>query len=361
MKNNLQKRLTLYCLVFFVLIAGSSETTRGQSGRQTDAQGGQAGTATRTPPPPGSDDDDEVIRTRTEEVLLPISVRDERGRPVAGLSADNFFVYEKGVRQDIASFNRRRVPANIVLLLDASGSVFSQMRLIRAAAVNFSRGLMPEDRISVMQFADKVELLQDWTPATETKKIELALNFRYHPGEQTNFYEGLYTAAENQLRKVEGRRIIILLTDGIDTAARPKKSFAQALQAVESAEASVYVVSLTASLRAMVERQTGGRLRRLLAGGYDPQYIAQVLRQIDEAEESLGKLAIGTGGRMFLPLEETELSPAYDAIAEELRTQYIITYTPKPRAAEGEWRQIRVLVTPGGYDVAARTGYMRRP
>nr|MBA2501710.1 hypothetical protein [Pyrinomonadaceae bacterium] len=110
----------------------------------------------------------------------------------------------------------------------------------------------------------------------------------------------------------------------------------------------------------MVERQTGGRLRRLLAGGYDPQYIAQILRQINEAEADLEKLATQTGGRMFLPIEDQDLAPAYDAIAEELRTQYILTYTPKPRAAEGEWRQIRVLVAPGGYNVAARTGYTKR-
>lgn len=350
--THVRKSLLWLCVISLLPILFISGEVCGQSGRRQEAQGTRGTVAAQ--------DDDDVIRTRTEEVLLPISVRDERGRPVAGLSVDSFFVYEKGVRQDIASFNRRRVPANIILLLDASGSVFSQMRLIRHAAINFSRGLLPEDRVSVMQFADKVELLQDWTPATETRKIELALNSRYRPGSRTDFYEGLRTAAEVQFKGVEGRRIIILLTDGIDTAARPKTSFAEALRAVERAEASVYTVSLTASMRAMVERQTGGRLRRLLAGGYDPQYIAQILRQINEAEADLEKLATQTGGRMFLPIEDQDLAPAYDAIAEELRTQYILTYTPKPRAAEGEWRQIRVLVAPGGYNVAARTGYTKR-
>lgn len=305
-------------------------------------------------------DDDDVVRIRTDEVMLPISVRDSTGRSVAGLSPENFLIYDNKVRQEIASFNRRRVPANIVLLMDASGSVFAQMRFIREAAKNFVQGLLKEDRVSVMQFADRVEILQDWISAAEVSQLEKALDWRYHPGMSTTFYEGLYRAAENQLKRVEGRRIIILLTDGIDTA-KSRYSFTDALSAVRRVEASVYVVSLTASLRAAIEEQTGGRLGRLLAGGYDPRLIKRYLGMIDEAEKQLEQLATQTGGRIFLPVEKEDLSPAYRAIAEELRTQYIITYKPKSRAAAGEWREVRVLVLPGGYDVAVRQGYMGRP
>ena len=292
---------------------------------------------------------------------MPVSVRDWTGAPVGGLGQERFLVYDNGVRQEIKSFNRRRVPANIVLLLDASGSVFSQMRFIREAAKGFVHGLLKEDKVCVMQFADRVELLQDWTSATDLEKLEKSLDWRYHPGESTTFYDGLYLAAQEQLSRVEGRRIIILLTDGIDTAERRHASFTEALSAVRRAEASVYVVSLTASLRALIERQTGGGwLKRLLAGGYDPRLVARYKARIDEAERQLTGLATQTGGRIFLPLEKEDLSPAYSAIAEELRTQYIITYKPAPRAAAGEWRRIRVLVTPGGYEVATREGYTGR-
>lgn len=349
------KRGLALCLVLSTL--GWNTGANGQSGRQR---------AIQSPTTTGSVEqegvgDDEVIRVSSEEVVVPVSVRDLKGSPVGGLGEEQFLVYDNGVRQEIRSFNRRRVPANIVLLLDASGSIFSQMRFIREAAKGFVRGLLKEDRVCVMQFADKVELLQDWTSATEAEKLGKALDWRYHPGERTTFYDGLYLAAQEQLSRVEGRRIIILLTDGIDTAERKHADFAEAMSAVRRAEASVYVVSLTASLRALIEKKTGGAWwKRLLAGSYDPRLVARYMSTINDAEKQLAGLATQTGGRIFLPVEEGDLSPAYDAIAEELRTQYIITYKPTPRAAAGEWRRINVLVAPGGYEVAAREGYTGR-
>lgn len=320
-------------------------TSYGQSGRRGTSD---------------AEEDEATVRVRTEEVVLPVSVRDAAGRPVPGLNAEDFFIYDNGVRQDVLSFNRRRVPAKIVLLLDASGSVFSQIRFIRAAAKNFVSGLREEDRVCVMQFADRVELLQDWVVASEKEKLNRALDWGYHPGRRTTFYDGLYLAAEDQLRRVDGRRIIILLTDGIDTAEHKRVSFNDALDVVRRAEASVYVVSLTASMRVALEAQTSGRLSRLLAGGYARHLAARHLDTIDKAEKMLDRIVETTGGRIFLPIEKEDLLPAYAAIAEELRTQYIITYKPKVRAEAGEWHSLRVLVAPGGYQVATRTGYTSR-
>jgi Ca-activated chloride channel family protein len=326
----------------------------GQSGRRLETED-QKGDAQQQA---GAGQDD-VLRVRTEEVLVPVSVRDLEGKPVSGLTPERFMIYDNGVRQEITSFNRRRVPANIVLLLDASGSVFHQMRLIREAAKGFIEGLLREDRVSVMQFADRVDLLQDWTGAYDAGELTKALEWRYHPGESTAFYDGLYLAAEEQLKKTEGRRIIILLTDGIDTTERKRASFNDALNAVRRAEASVYIVSLTASLREAIEKRTGKGFKRLLSG-YDPREVRKVMQLIDESEARLESLATQTGGRMFLPRSDEELLPAYKAIAEELRTQYILTYKPKPRVAAGEWRRVRVLVLPGGFEVAAREGYRGR-
>lgn len=320
-------------------------TAYGQSGRRVDGD--------------GSLEASDVLRVRTDEVMVPVSVRDLEGKPVGGMTPERFMVYDNGVRQEITSFNRERVPANIVLLLDASGSVFHQMRFIREAARQFIEGLLKEDRVCVMQFADKVELLQDWTGAESAGPLTKALEWRYHPGQTTAFYDGLYLAAEEQLKKTEGRRIIILLTDGIDTSLKSGASMQEAVNAVRRAEASVYVVSLTASLREAIERRTSGTFKRLLSG-YDPAEVKRVLALIDQSEEHLEKLCVQTGGRIFLPLKDEELLPAYRAIAEELRTQYIITYRPMPKVSAGEWRRVRVLVLPGGFEVAAREGYKGR-
>jgi VWFA-related protein len=331
---------------------------QGQSGRRYEEEGERAAPGReRSESGADSDETGDVLRVRTQEVLLPVSVRDASGAPVNGLVRDSFFIYDNGVRQEINSFNRERIPANIVLLLDASGSVFSKMRFIRQAAKGFIEGLRGEDKVCVMQFADKAELLQDWTSAAEPAPLLKAIDWRYHAGESTVFYDALYLAAEEQLKKVEGRRLIILLTDGIDTGERLRASFADAQAAVRRSEAAVYVVSLTASLRALVREKSGGKFLGILASGYDPRQVARYMSLIDKAEEQLTSLAEQTGGRIFLPVREEELSPAYSAIAEELRTQYIITYQPRPKAQAGTWRPVRVLVSPGTYEVASRKGY----
>lgn len=349
------------CVWAMIALSAWINPAVGQSGRQSGVS--QPSSASRTDDPAGQDE--EVITVRREEVLLPVTVRDGQGRPAQNLTAENFLIFDNRVRQEVASFNRERVPANIILLLDASGSVFSQMRFIREAAKEFVRGLLPQDRVAVMQFADRVEVLQDWIQATEAGQLERAIDWRYHPGQRTLFYDGLAQAAREQFRGVEGRRIVILLTDGIDSGREGRGAgqtdFAQALEATRRAETSVYVVSLTASLRAAINAQMGGGvLRNLLAGGYDRRLLAQYLSLLNEAEAGLERLTTETGGRMFLPIENTDLAPAYRAIAEELRTQYIITYSPRPQSAAGEWRQVRVLVTPGVYEVTTRPGYIKR-
>lgn len=317
----------------------------------------QSGRSPITPQDDGSDD--QPIRVLTEEILVPVSIRDPSGTLVSGLTPDRFIIYDNGERQEISSLNRKRVPANIVLLLDASGSVFSRMHFIRLAAKRFLQSLLPEDRVCVMQFADQVELLQDWTPGNDSKPLIKALEWRYHPGQSTVFYDGLYLAAKNQLSNVEGRRIIILLTDGIDTAERKRASFSDAVNAIRRAEATVYVVSLTESLRADLARNEHGWIGRVF-GGYDPKSLARAKTLINEAENRLESVATDSGGRMFLPVKEEDLLPAYEAIAEELRLQYIITFKPKKRATAGEYRRLKVLVTPGGFEVAAREGYVGR-
>lgn len=329
----------------------------GQSGRKNPA--GQTVTGAEEKGTSAEADVD-VLRVRTDEVLLPVSVRDWSGMSINGLNRDDFIVYDEGMRQEIRSFNRQRVAANIVLLLDASGSVFQQMRFIREAAKGFIEALLPEDKVCVMQFADKVELLQDWTPAAQAAALEKALDWRYHPGESTTFYDGLYLAAEDQLSRVEGRRIVILLTDGIDTAERRRAGFNDALNAVRRAEASIYVVSLTGMLREMITRRAGLQGRQNLMRGYDPQVVRRYLKLIDDSEKQLTSIATQTGGRIILPLKDEDLAGAYRAIADELRAQYIITYKPNPPVAAGQWRRVRVLVLPGGYEVAAREGYTGR-
>lgn len=332
------------CLLAF------SFATQAQSGRPTPTPTDSS----------GSIDDGDTIKVRTDEVMIPVTVRNSEGKRVEGLTPADFMIFDNGKRQEIAGFNRERTPVQVILLLDASGSVFEHMKFIRESAVKFVAALRPEDSVSVMQFADDVQLLQDWTPAGNSSAISKALNMRYRPGLSTSFYDGVYLAAKEQMAKVSGRKIIILLTDGIDMPKVKHANREDAIKALRYSEAALYVISLTAILRNNYDSATGNTKTRQIIRGYDPRQVKQDQQTINDAEDSLSAMAAISGGYMFLPIKEEDLKESLQAISEELRSQYIITYRPTAAPRSGEWRDIRVLVGSGGLEVQARDGYRGR-
>ena len=186
----------------------------------------QSGRKPSTTQQPGQD---ETVRLRAEEVLLNVTVMDAYGHQATELVKDEFIVAEDGQRQDIASFLVSSVPVNVVLMLDASGSVVSEINSLRDAAMHFVNQLGPEDRISVIEFHSHVELIQDWTAKAED--VRHALSWRFKPGMvqtkngsftygSTALYDAVYSACDEQLAKIEGRKAIILLTDGDDTSSK---------------------------------------------------------------------------------------------------------------------------------------------
>lgn len=343
-------RLGIGCplaLVILGLLIGSSAALA-QSGRQP------------LPDTQVNPDDSDIIRIRSEEVLLPVTVRDREGNRVDGLNPKEFMIFDNGKRQEIVGFNRERTPVNVLFLLDASGSVFPHMRFIREAATKFARELRPVDNVCVMQFADEVELLQDWTPAGDSTAINRALNWRYKPGESTSFYDGVYLAAKDRMAGISGRKLIILLTDGIDSPIKRHSSREDAVNALRNSEAALYVISLTAVLRHRVDARVGTTKKAQVLRGADPREVDRFQQLLNDSEDALNQMAEVTGGRMFLPLEDDNLKDSLAAISEELRSQYIITYRPTPAPKPAEWRQVKVLVGSGGYEVQARDGYHGR-
>jgi Ca-activated chloride channel family protein len=299
---------------------------------------------------------DETIRLRAEEVLLNVTVIDPYGHQATDLSRNEFIITEDGQRQNIASFLVSSVPVNVVLLLDASGSVINEISSLRDAAMHFVEQLGPEDKVCVIEFHSKVELIQDWT--SNRDDLRHAISWRFRPGAipksggNTSLYDAILLTADEQLAKVEGRKAIIILTDGDDTSS--KVTYDQALAAVIRSGAVVYVVSKARAFIESIRRDYGGALGHIFGTG---RQAALIIAELERAEQIMTDLVTRTGGQIFSPLKDDEMKEVYGQVARELKNQYIITYVPKNEERDGRLRHIRVFLTRPGYSARTRDSY----
>ncbi|MGH9803433.1 MAG: VWA domain-containing protein [Blastocatellia bacterium] len=310
----------------------------------------------KPPKPPAKETPGDTIAIETTEVLLPVTVRDSTGQFVTNLKAEDFAILEDGIAQPITSFTLKRLPVHVVLLIDTSSSVTRELEDFKAAALNFIAQLDPEDKICLIRFDDKVELVQDWTSNRNT--LKRAMN-RLGTGMFTKFNDALYLAAKEQLGKVTGRKAVIVLTDGIDSA-RGSITPDRAFRTLVEEETSVYVVSKTRiqgrsdreSLEFYQKNSSSSAANQLRIDG-----LKMTLAQLEESESYLVRIAEETGGRIFLPESFDDLGNAYQQVAEELRSQYVIFYTPTNPVRDGSYRSVRVKVKTPGYRATTRFGY----
>ena len=299
----------------------------------------------------------DVISVNTSEVMLPVTVRDSSGRLVSNLTRTDFRVFEEGREQPLRDLALRQVPVDIVLMVDASSSVAGNLDDFRRAVEGFAGRLGPEDRISLIKFDDRVELLQDWTQSKF--QLHRALN-RIQAGMFTRFNDALLLAARDQFVSSRSRRAAIVLTDGIDSR-RGTTTFEAALQELLQAQVTVYVVSNTEIERAAKKAELDD-----LARGTDAEQrfnqiriddLREGLRVIDLSEERLSQLTTATGGRLYKPTSFDALEATYAEVADELRHQYSLYYTPLNRERDGSFRRVRVETATPAYHATTRIGY----
>lgn len=307
-------------------------------------------------------DQEQVLRLRAEEVLLNVTVTDPYNHQATDLRRDEFIVAEDGKRQDIASFAITSVPVNVVLMLDASGSVINEINSLRDAAMHFVDQLGPEDKVSVIEFHSDVELIQDWTAKAD--EVRHALSWRFKPGMvmnkqgryeygMTSLYDAIYATADTQLSKVEGRKAVIILTDGDDTSS--KITYEQALGALIKSGAVVYVISKARAFIADLAKYQG-RATRVFGGGVSQQAAVAVAR-FENAERMMTELCLRTGGQIYSPMKDDDLKSVYGQVARELKNQYIITYVSRNEVRDGRLRHISVFLTRPGYKSRTRDSY----
>lgn len=303
--------------------------------------------------------DEEPIKLGTTLVQVPVTVSSPGGRYVTDLSQNDFSIFEDGVKQRIEFFGSVEEPFSVALLLDSSGSTAAQVDQIKSAALAFVDSMSARDRAIVISFNDSVEIQCDLTGDRDTLRRAVV---SVAPGEFTQVYEAVYTAVWEKLQVVEGRKAVILFTDGIDTASS-EIGAEDTLDAVIESEDTV-IFPIRYGTRPDVEARMEARIRSSLGPkGNDVvlDELARARRDIDrtyrKADEYLNQLAEMSGGIVERADTLQDLKGAFTRIADELRRQYLLGYYPTNREKDARDRKIRVEVSRLGVKVRARPAY----
>ena len=300
----------------------------------------------------------DVVSVDTTEVMFPVTVRDSNGRFVNALTRNDFRVYEDNSLQPLSDLALRQVPVDVVLMVDASSSVAKNLDDFRRAAQGFVAKLQEDDRISLIKFDDRIELLQDWTKSRF--QFQRALN-RIEPGMFTRFNDALMLASKEQFgANTKSRRAVIILSDGIDNG-RGTTTLEGALQALIRAQVAVYIVSNTeisrAAKQAEIDTLLGGTEASVRFNQLRLDTLRLGLQALDQSERNLAQIALATGGKLYKPQSFDALESTYAEVADELRHQYALYFTPLNKARDGSFRRVRVETTNPAFRSHTRVGY----
>ncbi len=263
-------------------------------------------------------------------------VRDSHRKYVQGLEQEDFRIFENGRPQQIDRFSTEWKPLRVAIVLDTSLSMKgARLEAAQDAALEFLKLLEPDDEELLVTFNDKVETAQPLT--TDREAVAQAIR-KATAGGGTALYDAVYRTSD-LLEKFEGRRVLVLLSDGRDESA----------SGLEPGSLHTLPEALDRALRNEIMIFTIGVGRRL-----DEQMDFDGNHSL---ETILRDLAENTGGRAIFSSRAGQLRRAFDEVAQDLRHQYSLAYVPDNRRHDGTWRDIRVVVTKSGLNAAARRGY----
>jgi len=254
------------------------------------------------------------IHVTTTLVLVPVTVTDPMGRVVTALEKENFKIFEDKSEQDIASFSSEDAPISIGIVFDTSGSMGSKLNSSRQAVLEFMKTANPEDEFSLVEFNDRPQLVVPFTSRTE--QIQNQLTFTQSKG-RTALLDGVYMAMSNMKKAKNGRKAILIISDGGDNSSRYTES--EVKTAIREADVQIYAIGIFES---MANR------------GRTPEEM--------QGPELLQQLAEQTGGRRYAVENLAEMPDIAAKIGIELRNEYVVGYSPKNKARDGKYRRIQV-------------------
>jgi len=314
----------------------------------------------------------DVVRIDTNLVTVPVSVLDRDGRFISDLKREEFKVFENGVEQKLAYFESTEKPFTVALLLDTSGSTFFHLWEIKEAAIAFAKQLRPQDRVLIVTFDRLVMLLTEAT--NDQNVITRAVQQNAITGFSTRLYDAIDLVIKARLNKIDGRKAIVLFTDGVDTASY-QATYKSTLRKVDELDVLIYPIQYdTTDFVAAQTRTNATIVTTTISGRNIPtRSSSQTIYGTPKAsgpgtsifdyklaDQFLHQLATKTGGRLYEANERTQLSEAFSKIAEELRHQYSLGYYPQTTLQSGERREIRVRVERSDLAVRARDSYVQR-
>ena len=317
----------------------------------------------------------DVVRIDTAFVSVPVSVLDRQGRFVPDLQQKDFHVFENGVEQPIAYFEPTEKPFTVALLLDMSASTRFHLWEIKEAAIAFTKQLRPQDRVLVVAFSDEVLLLTEAT--NDQSVVSEVIDVNANGGSSTRLYDAVNLVINERLNKIQGRKAVVLFTDGVDTSSY-LATYQSTLREAEELDALIYPIQYdtTDYMRAM--QNGGGNVtvvtttnnwpfpgttssQTVYGGPVNGQPLPGTSKEdYERANRYLHAMADSTGGRLYKANDTKQLAQAFSSIAEELRRQYSLGYYPRGAAQTDDRRQIKVSVQRPNVAVRARNSYLRR-
>lgn len=306
--------------------------------------------------------EDDPIKIETTIVRLNVGVANRSGNPVNNLNRENFAIYEDGVKQEILKFEPTVTPFSVVMILDMSGSTLSFRQTIQQAAYRFVDALAPDDRIAVIEFSDKVKLLNNFT--TNRKTIGHSITVATGRG-KTRLYEALNFSLDKLAGEKDRRKAIIVLTDGVDTDVRENdRSFLENVK--ESDMLTAIKPDASEILNTILNRADaqGVTIYPLALPTGDPSKLAEPtpiqIAMYSAARTRLQTLAARTGGTLNAINRLEELGRFYAGVAADIRALYTIEYQPINDKRDGKWREIKIEVNNTELIPRTRQGYFAR-
>ncbi|HET9532778.1 MAG TPA: VWA domain-containing protein [Blastocatellia bacterium] len=275
---------------------------------------------------------EEAVRLHSDLVVLNVTVTDQAGQYVHGLTSRDFSILEDGAAQSVSLFTAEEAPFAATILIDMSGSMGYKFGLVRSAAATFIEQIRDNDQVAVYGFNNKIHLFQDFSNSRDISDYIWDAEAR----DSTRLYDCMDAAIDALAAREERRRAVLLISDGWDSSSS-KASLDSVMKKALAAGITIYAVDLIDNSELMGSASHIALLRR---GRSDMQEFASQ-----------------SGGQYIHSPQGDRLEQAFTNIVEELRNQYTLSYYSTNDKRDGRWRKLGVGLSRQGLSARTRKGY----